>query len=210
MLFRSLMSRELILKHPQIRDYTTIWMDTLRGGASELTNTNRLIRFYPGATGLKTGSTDAARYCLSATAERDGMELISVVMKAPTSAQRFTDARTLLDHGFASYALQRIEPEQPLRPIPVRLGTAETVTPVLGEGSALLLEKASAGALEQTLTVAEGVDAPVAAGQRLGTLTVRSGEMVLKEFPLLSPAEIPRLTYGQLLFRLVKAAFLVK
>lgn len=87
------MSRELIRNHPDIRQYTTIWMDSLRDGASSLVNTNRLIRFYQGATGLKTGSTDSALYCMSATAERDGMELIAVVMKAPTTAQRFDDAK---------------------------------------------------------------------------------------------------------------------
>ena len=104
----ALMSRELILNHPDIRQYTTIWMDTLRDGTSQLVNTNKLIRFYEGATGLKTGSTDSALYCMSATAERDGMELIAVVMKAPTSAQRFEDAKVLLDYGFASYALAPI------------------------------------------------------------------------------------------------------
>ena len=96
----ALMSRELILHHPDIRTYTTIWMDSIRDGAFGLTNTNRLVRFYPGATGLKTGSTDPALYCLSATAERDGMELIAVVMKAPSSAHRFGDAKALLDYGF--------------------------------------------------------------------------------------------------------------
>ena len=206
----ALMSRELILHHPEIRETTTIWMDTLRGGASQLVNTNKLIRFYQGATGLKTGSTDAARYCLSATAERDGMELISVVLKAPTSAQRFDDARSLLDYGFAAYALRRIEPEAPLPAIPVRLGAAAAVTPVLGEGNALLLEKAAAGALEQTVTLTEWVEAPVTAGQRLGSLAVRDGETVLAEIPLVAAADVPRLTYSQLLIRLLNTAFLGK
>ena len=101
----ALMSRELILNHPDIRRFTTIWMDTLRDGASALNNTNKLIRFYEGATGLKTGSTDGAKYCLSATAERDGMELIAVVLKAPTSPQRFEGAKVLLNYGFAAYTL---------------------------------------------------------------------------------------------------------
>ena len=101
----ALMSRELIRNHPDIRQYTTIWMDSLRDGASSLVNTNRLIRFYQGATGLKTGSTDSALYCLSGTAERDGMELIAVIMKAPTSTQRFEDATNLLNYGFSAYAL---------------------------------------------------------------------------------------------------------
>ena len=203
----ALMSRELILHHPTIRDYTTIWMDTLRGGASSLVNTNKLIRFYPGATGLKTGSTDAARYCLSATAEQNGMELISVILKAPTSQQRFDDARALLDHGFATYALHQVEPAEPLAPIPVHLGTADTVQPVLGEGSALLLEKSKAGELGQRVMLTEWVDAPVAAGQRLGTLSVTSGETVLAEIPLVAGESVERLTYSQLLVQLLKTAF---
>ena len=118
----ALMSRELVLNHPGIREYTTIWMDSIRNGAFGLTNTNRLVRFYQGATGLKTGSTDSALYCMSATAERDGMELIAVVMKSPTSADRFEDAKALLDYGFASYTLVSVYPDSPLAPIPVLLG----------------------------------------------------------------------------------------
>ena len=112
----ALMSRELVLNHPGIREYTTIWMDSIRNGAFGLTNTNRLVRFYQGATGLKTGSTDSALYCMSATAERDGMELIAVVMKSPTSADRFEDAKALLDYGFASYSLVSVYPDSPLAP----------------------------------------------------------------------------------------------
>ena len=128
----ALMSRELMLHHPDIRKYTTIWMDTLRGGASSLVNTNKLVRFYDGTTGLKTGSTNAAGYCISATAERDGMELIAVILKGKTSAERFQDAQSLLNYGFASYALQTITPETPLPPVTVQLGTQATVQPVLG------------------------------------------------------------------------------
>ena len=131
----ALMSRELILNHPDIRQYTTIWMDTLRDGTSQLVNTNKLIRFYEGATGLKTGSTDSALYCLSATAERDGMELIAVIMKGATSDQRFTDAKTLLTHGFSTYALHTITPDTPLPPVPVTLGTQATVLSVNKDGS---------------------------------------------------------------------------
>ncbi len=204
----ALMSRELIKNHPDIRQYTTIWMDTLRDGQSSLVNTNKLIRFYEGATGLKTGSTDNALYCLSATAERDGMELVAVIMKDATSAQRFEDAKTLLSYGFATYALKNVTPETPLVPIPVILGTQATVQPILGESATLLLEKAKAGNLQQTVTLAESVEAPVAAGTPLGTLTVTSGEEVVAEIPLLAGEEIPRVTYGQMLLRLLKTAFL--
>ena len=118
----ALMSRELILRHPQVREYTTIWMDTIRDGQFQLANTNRLVRFYEGCTGLKTGFTTSALYCLSATAEREGMELIAVVLGAPTSAQRFTAAQDLLTYGFANYTLVDVRPGQAIPPVAVSLG----------------------------------------------------------------------------------------
>lgn len=204
----AIMSRELVLNHPDIRQYTTIWMDTLRDGASSLVNTNKLIRFYEGATGLKTGSTDNALYCLSATAERDGMELIAVIMKDATSAQRFEDAKTLLSYGFSTYALKQVTPEAALPPIPVKLGTQATVQPVLKENSALLLEKSQAGQLAQSVTLASQVDAPVSKGDLLGALTVTSGEDVIAELPLVAGEDVSRVTYGQMLRRVLQMAFL--
>ena len=204
----ALMSRELILNHPDIHQYTTIWMDTLRNGASQLVNTNKLIRFYEGATGLKTGSTDSALYCLSATAERDGMELIAVIMKGATSAQRFEDAKTLLSYGFSTYALKKVTPETPLPPVKVELGTQATVQPVLGEGGSLLLERARASDLQQSVTLADSVAAPVEAGDSLGTLTVTSGGETVAEIPILAGESVPRITYGQMLRRLLQTAFL--
>ena len=204
----AIMSRELILNHPDIRQYTTIWMDSLRDGASSLVNTNRLIRFYQGATGLKTGSTDSALYCLSGTAERDGMELIAVIMKAPTSTQRFEDATNLLNYGFSTYTLENVVPESALPPVPVSLGTQATVQPVLGENTHLLLEKTKAGSLQQLVTLADSVEAPVAAGSQLGTLTITSGEEVVAELPILAGEEIPRVTFGQMLVQMLRTAFL--
>ena len=204
----AIMSRELILNHPDIRQYTTIWMDSLRNGTSELVNTNKLIRFYEGATGLKTGSTDNALYCLSGTAERDGMELIAVIMKDITSAQRFEDAKALLNYGFSTYALKTVTPESPLPPVPVTLGTQATVQPVLGEGNTLLLEKSSAGDLQQTVTLAESLDAPIVKGDVIGTLLVTSGETTVAEIPLLAGEDVPRITYRQMLLRLLQTAFL--
>ena len=195
----ALMSRELILHHPDIRQYTTIWMDSLRDGASELVNTNKLIRFFDGATGLKTGSTDSALYCLSGTAERDGMELIAVIMK---------DAKTLLSYGFSTYSLEHVTPQEALPPVTVRLGTQATVQPVLEEGSALLLEKSKVGTLEQTVSLAEAVEAPVAKGTPLGTLTITSGEETVAELALVAGEEIPRITFGQMLLRVLQTAFL--
>ena len=206
----ALMSRELVKNHPDIRKYTTIWMDSLRGGESQLVNTNRLVRFYQGATGLKTGSTDNALYCLSATAERDGMELIAVIMKGATSAQRFEDAQTLLNHGFAGYTLTRIVPERPLAPVPVALGAQATVQPVMGDGGALLLEKSRAADLRQTVALAESVEAPVAPGDSLWTLTVTAGDggEVVAEIPLLAGEEVPRVTFWQMFLRTLRTAFL--
>lgn len=205
----ALMSRELILNHPKIREYTTIWMDTLRGGESQLVNTNKLIRFYEGATGLKTGSTDAARYCLSATAERDGMELIAVIMKGETSEKRFEDAKALLNHGFSTYALKTVTPETPLAPIPVELGTQATCQPVLGEGATLLLEKAKAGNLQQSVEIVENLTAPVAAGDELGTLTVTTAEgETVAVIPIVAGETVARLTFSQVLRKLLQTALL--
>ena len=206
----ALMSRELMLRHPDIRRYTTVWMDTLREGASSLVNTNKLVRFYDGTTGLKTGSTNAAGYCISATAERDGMELIAVILKGKTSPERFADAQTLLNYGFASYALKTVIPDEPLPPVPVTLGTQATVQPVLGEENQLLLEKAKTGELSQSVTLESSVQAPVAVGDRLGTLTVTFGEEVLVELPLLAGEEVPRITFRQMLPRVLRIACLVE
>ena len=205
----ALMSRELILRHPDIRKYTTIWMDTLRGGASQLVNTNKLIRFYPGATGLKTGSTSTARYCLSATAEKDGMELIAVILKDITSAQRFEDAKVLLNYGFSSYALVNVTADQVLAPIPVSLGTQATVQPVLQQKS-LLLEKAKAGGVTRNVTLPARLQAPVSQGEPLGSLTVSSGDEVLAEIPILAGEEIPRITWSAMFLRLLRGAFLAE
>ena len=204
----ALMSRELILNHPDVRRFTTIWMDTLRNGEFGLSNTNKLIHSYEGATGLKTGSTDGALYCLSATAERDGMELIAVILKAPTSAQRFAGAQALLNYGFASYGLAEIQTPGDLAPIPVRLGAEKAVTARLEGETALLAEKEKLGALETELTMETELSAPVAEGQEVGRLTVTSGGETLAEFPLVADRAVARLTYWQLLQRCMRMAFL--
>lgn len=193
----ALMSRELIEKHPDIRRYTTIWMDTLRDGSFQLANTNKLIRFYDGATGLKTGSTDGALYCISATAEKDGMELIAVVLGSPTSADRFEAAKALLNYGFAGYSLVTAAPSEPLSPIPVTLGVAESVQPVLSEPAQLLLPKADAGKLTTTVSLPDTLQAPVEAGQQLGTLTVLVNNEPFQTLPLTAQEPVPRLTLWQ-------------
>ena len=204
----ALMSRELILHHPDIRRFTTIWMDSLRDGAFGLNNTNKLIRYYEGATGLKTGSTDNALYCLSATAERDGMELIAVILKSPTSTQRFESAKVLLNYGFAAYGLAQVGPQEPLTPVPVELGTAAAVTPELQGEQNLLLSKEKLGAMEVHTELEPVLSAPVEKGQRIGTLTVTSGDEVLAELPLVAAEAVDRLSYGQILLRCLRMAFL--
>ena len=204
----ALMSRELILHHPDIRQFTTIWMDSLRGGASMLVNTNKLIRFYDGATGLKTGSTGAAGYCVSATAERSGMELIAVVMQGKTSDERVADARALLDYGFASYALVTVTPDEALTPLPVTLGARSAVQPVLTGDNTLLLEKAAAGGLQKELALPESVSAPVNEGDRLGELRVTdaNGETVAV-LPILAGESVPHITWAQMFRNVLKMAF---
>ena len=200
----ALMSRELILHHPSIREYTTIWMDSIRDGAFGLTNTNRLIRFYPGATGLKTGSTDAARYCMSATAERDGMELIAVIMKSPTTAQRFEDAKALLDYGFANYALVNVYPQPPLAPVEVLLGEVAQVQPQLQRDCRLLVRKGEESQVTTQLSLPENVEAPVDQGQTLGELQVYVGEELRDTVPIVSAQEVARLTVPGIFSRMLR------
>lgn len=205
----ALMSRQLLKNHPDIKKFTTIWMDTIRNGTFGLSNTNKLVRFYQGATGLKTGFTSGAGYCLSATAQRDGMELIAVVMGAETSASRNAACKQLLDYGFANYAL--IQPELPeSEPIPVKLGKASTVDAVLGEEGGILIEKAQKNAVSMDLTVEQSVTAPVSQGQRLGTLAVRVGDQILKEIPLVAAGGVERMDFGDLFTMVLKRAAMAK
>jgi D-alanyl-D-alanine carboxypeptidase (penicillin-binding protein 5/6) len=196
------MSREL-LKHDAIRRYTTIWMDTVRGGAFGLSNTNKLVRFYEGTTGLKTGYTSRAGHCLSASAKRDGLELIAVVLGGDSSSHRFSDAKALLNWGFANYAL--VDPTEGFAPeaVSVRLGTAETVVPVPEEAGPILVEKAKAAAVKRELELAEEAEAPVEAGQVLGWLRVRAGDEILAELPLTAAEAVPRLSFAQVWLRVL-------
>lgn len=206
----ALISRELVLHHPDIRRFTTIWMDSLRDGQSMLVNTNKLVRFYPGATGLKTGSTSTAKYCISATAEKDGMELIAVILGGSTSDKRFADAKALLNYGFASYSLVTAAPESPLPAVPVTLGTQKTVQTVLTPDNALLLEKNRAGGLTQSLALPETLEAPIEAGEPLGTLDIfDAGGTAVASLPLLAGESVARVTWWQLFCRCMEAAFCV-
>jgi len=203
----ALMSRAL-LAHDEIRNYTTIWMDSVRNGQFGLSNTNKLVRFYQGTTGLKTGFTSAAGYCLSASAERNGIEFIAVVMNCSTSDQRFSSAKSMLDYGFANYALLSPVPEAELPAVRVALGKEPSIMPVLTQSGALLVGKSEAAGAEHIIELPEEIEAPVEAGQRLGTVTVRAGGTVLAELPLVASASVERLSWWDAALRvLLKACF---
>ena len=203
----ALMSRAL-LKHDEIRDYTTIWMDSVRNGEFGLANTNKLVRFYQGTTGLKTGYTSAAGHCLSASAERDGVEFIAVVLHCATSGERFQAAKQLLDYGFANYTLAQPDPETEIPPVPVVLGTAETIVPVPDNDDPVLIEKGQAAGITTRVEVADQVRAPVEAGQRLGTLTLQSDGAPLAAIPLVAPEAVPRRTWWEVTRSLFGQLFL--
>ena len=204
----AVMASEL-LRHEFIKDYTGIWMDSIRDGRSELVNTNRLIRTYDGATGLKTGFTTKAMYCLAASAARDGTEYIAVILHDETSEKRFQSARSLLDYAFANYTTASLRPQEALAPVLVQLGAVNSVQPVFEGSEKVLLEKSELFSLLYDIEVAESVTAPVKAGQQLGSMRVYSGEKLLAEVSLVAENEVGRLSvfavFQQLLMRLFGA-----
>lgn len=200
----ALMSRQLLVNHPDIKKYTTIWMDTIRDGSFGLANTNKLVRFYQGATGLKTGYTSLAGFCLSASAERDGMELIAVVLGCDTSAERFAACKSMLDHGFASYAL--IDPKLDEQvSVPVKLGKENAVQAVPSGESAVLIDKSQKNTVTTQVELLDGIDAPVSKGQRLGTMTVKSAEQILAEIPLVAAQSVERLSWGEIFVKVLRS-----
>ena len=186
----AVMSREL-LRHPFIKDYTTIWLDSIRDGAFELNNTNKLVYWYPGCTGLKTGYTSTALYCLSASAERDGVEYIAVVLRGESIESRNRDAKTLLNYGFAAFRLCPLRPEEELRRMPVDMGEKESAA-LRVEGERFAVVPKSGAQPVYTLTLPDSADAPLREGQRLGTLTVTLEGETVAELPVTSAEEVPR------------------
>ena len=203
----ALMSGALI-KHDLIKDYSTVWMDTLRDGKSELVNTNKLVRFYEGTTGLKTGTTSTARYCLSATAERNGLELVAVVMAGESSNDRFGGAKKLLDYGFANYNYSSIDAGlKEKTELEVLKGTQKAVE-VLPQGNLnVLLPKSASGKIERKTALSENVTAPVKKGDVLGTVTVTLNGEQLGEIPLVAKEDVERLTLGVTLGLILKGLF---
>ena len=191
----AIMSREMLLKHPQVTDYTTIWMDTLRGGQTQLLNTNKLLKRYQGITGLKTGTTSGAGVCISASASRDGLDLLAVVLGAASSAERFDAATALLDYGFANFEnVTAPAPENAPASLPVTGGAEETVKLEYAAPQKLLVQKGEGGALNAELELPQTLAAPLAAGQQVGTVTVRSGETVLGSWPVTAAGEVQPMT----------------
>ena len=205
----AIMSRELLKNHPDIKKFTTIWMDTVRNGTFGLSNTNKLVRFYSGATGLKTGFTASAGYCLSASAQREGMELIAVVMGSETSKERFAACKALLDYGFANFAL--VQPSVDTNTeIPVKLGTASSVKAVPNAENSLIIDKSQKKDVTTQVTLEPEISAPVTKGQRLGTMTVKAGEQILAEIPMVAESSVDRLTFWDLLIEMLKSITMAK
>ena len=199
----ALMSREL-LKYDFIKEYTTIWMDSLRNGETQLVNTNKLIRYYEGITGLKTGTTDKAGCCVSATAERNGMELIAVVMGSENSEDRFTSARNLLDWGFANYELYQPQlPGSVVMTVPVSFGDKDNVGIVIPEIPSVLINKGKSAEITVTVDIVGNLEAPVAEGQKTGVVQVKSGDKIILEYDIVSAENISKLTFLSALLRLI-------
>ena len=192
----AIMSRELI-KHKTIFNYTSIWMDTLRGGKFQLANTNKLIRFYEGANGLKTGSTSKALCCLSATAKRNDMQLIAVVLGAPTSAERFSSAKSLLDYGFANYAVNtQVTAGDEIDRVHVEKGVDNEVSVVAADTYSTLVKKGQEDNVTKEIILDEQITAPLEAGEKLGTMKISRDGETLAEIDLNAANEVEKKGIG--------------
>ena len=189
----ALMSAQLI-KHKKIFDYTLTWIDHVRGGKTQLVNTNKLIRTYKGITGLKTGTTGKAGSCISATAERDNVSLIAVVLGSPSTKDRFADAAQLLDYGFANWAMTA--PETPsLEPVPVTNGMQNSVEPEAPAGKSILVPKGKENDVVSQVTLAETLEAPVEKGQIIGKITYKLGDETLQETDIRAKTAVSQITF---------------
>ena len=190
----ALMSKELLNKYPEVTKYTTIWMDSLRDGKSELVNTNKLIRNYKGATGLKTGSTSLALYNLSASATRDGLSLIAVIMKAPTTKIRFEEAQKLLDYGFANFSFKEFGKKgEEVGTLQVNKGVTQQISAILEEDAGTLVEKNKEKNITQNLTLEEKIDAPVKKGQKLGEITFTLEGKTLSTINIIAQEDVEKI-----------------
>ena len=196
----SLMSRELLKNHPSITKYTTIWMDSLRDGKSVLTNTNKLIRNYKGATGLKTGSTGLALYNLSASATRDNLSLITVIMRAPSTKVRFSDAQKLLDYGFNQYSYSQLAKKgNILTQLPVSKGVNSSVNAVFGEDAGSLLKKGNSRNIEQVVSLPESINAPVRKGEELGKVDYILEDQTICSVPIVADEDVKQINLSNMM-----------
>lgn len=203
----ALMSAELI-KHRLIKDYSTVWMDSLRDGKSELVNTNKLVRFYSGTTGLKTGTTSGAKYCLSATAERNGMELVAVIMAGDSSQDRFNGAKKLLDYGFANYNYSSIDSGiKSDMTVPLKKGVKKSLSVAAGDNLNVLLPKTVKGNVERAVSLSSDLTAPVKKGAVIGTVTVTLSGEQLGEIPLFAAEDVEKLSLTFTLGQILKGLF---
>ena len=191
----AIMSAELI-KHDLIKNYSTVWMDTLRDGESELVNTNKLVRFYEGTTGLKTGTTSGAGYCLSATAERDGLELVAVIMSGDTSQDRFNGAKKLLDYGFANYAYSDVAPElNDISEIQVKSGVQQKIKIQANDNFSILLKKSEVADVTQKVNLPQNVTAPIKQGDVLGTVDFYSGDKQIGSVDITAAENVNKMSF---------------
>ena len=197
----AIMSAELIVKHPKILEFSSIWMDSIRNGEFGLTNTNRLIRFYNGANGLKTGSTSKAKFCISASAKRNGMQLICVIMGAPTRDERNEIAKKLLDFGFANYSFQKIEADK----IPnIRvIGGVKNNVEVTYDTYSFVTEKSNAGKIEKEIQIKDCLNAPIGKNEKIGEVIYKINGEIIKTLPIITLENVERVTFSDLIYRLL-------
>ena len=190
----AIMSAELI-KHDLIKNYSTVWMDSLRGGESELVNTNKLVRFYEGTTGLKTGTTSGAGYCLSATAERNGLELVAVIMSGDTSNDRFNGAKKLLDYGFANYEYASIKPELDKTELNIKNGVAPKVKIIAKNNFDALLKKSETAAVTQQLNLKQNLEAPVKKDEVVGAIDFYLNDETIGQVEVVADESVDKMSF---------------
>lgn len=196
----AIMSRELLTKHPDITKYTTIYMDSLRSGKSELVNTNKLVRNYRGATGLKTGSTSLALYNLSASATRDDLSLIAVIMKAPTTKDRFAEATKLLDYGFANYSFTSFGKKGDIvKELSVSKGVSSCVSAVLADNAGVLLKKGNESNVVQNIELPDNISAPINEGDKLGKISYSLNGENLASIDIIAKSTVNKIDFPHML-----------
>lgn len=195
----AIMSREL-MKHKDIFNYTSIWLDYLRDGATQIVNTNKLLKSYSGITGLKTGTTSQAGACISATAQREELHLIAVVLGSPTITERFDDAATLLDYGFSAYcSVTPEEPKEGLNDIPVKNGMSDSVPIKANINGKFLMEKGNTSEIETQISLKEELEAPVKKDSEVGRVTYKAGETVLGVYPVVACEDVEKINFGDVI-----------